>query len=131
MRKSTKILVLLSVTIIIFSFLFSLNKNGDLFIEDANFGEMIGERKYPLTLKNDDKLKLDIESKIEKGDIIVSILSPDGKVVYKKRGNNLNEHATINITKGVWYISLGFDGGIGNESSSAKNGSYKVVLNPE
>ncbi|WP_163192192.1 hypothetical protein [Clostridium thermarum] len=128
MKGSTKLLLVLCIAIVTLSLSSLFFNNNSLFIEDASFGEMGGERTYPLYIKNDDEISIDIESKIESGQLVLSIISPENEVVYEKSGSSVSEHTNLEVTKGLWYLSIDFNGGKGNESSMAKNGEYRIEI---
>lgn len=129
MKKNTKILLILVVLLMIVSssIYFATKSSKYVINEDVSFGQYTSDRKIPFTVEGKGKLNLEIDTDIEKGHIVILIISPEGKVIFEKDGNEINESHVIDVYKGSWYYQIKCNAGLGKEDEVAENGKYTIT----
>lgn len=127
-KNKIMLLLILSVIIIFISLYTSKDTpdiNGETFTDyfniKAKFGQITNVEKGGFVLNEDKTVICNTNIQIDKGEVIFTISSKNGDVIYKTTANNnsIQETESISIPAGTWYYTL--------EYVNAMNGDISIV----
>ena len=99
----------------------SFTKNVSTFSSRASFsGSYNGKGQYrEIQVKEDTVLRFKISGQVEKGNLRISLVSPENQVVYQKEGKRVSDIQRIPVTAGTWRFKV--------DAEDGERGSYYLL----